>query len=123
MKSVSKMKNVKMGDKKLKLPASYIRRSKNLSHALILLKMYNEKKSKAFGLIGAAVQSARANLISELNKVNKELNENDCKVDVQIGNGNKDTKRYSPRAKGKADVICKRTSHIMVTISEVLNGQ
>lgn len=110
------LKDVRIGRKKLLLPASYIRKVGQLSKVVNVLKIHGDKK--AFKLIGMAVQSARQNLISFLNKSGEEFNDSDYFVDVQIGRGAKSMKRFMARAKGSADKITKPTSHIFVKLTK-----
>lgn len=116
------LKDVRIGRKKLLLPASYIRKIGNLSQVMTVLKIHSHKK--AFNFIAMAVQSARQNLISFLSKNGEELKESDYDVDVQIGRGAKSMKRFMARAKGSADKITKPTSHIFVKLTKrCVNGK
>jgi ribosomal protein L22 len=121
LKSNCPLKNVRIGRKKLLLPAKYLRRLKSLEKVIVAL--YVHKESKAFRLIGGAIQSARQNLISICNKNGIQFNDAEYSVDIQIGRGGKNMKRHMPRAKGSADTITKQTSHIFVFLINDIKSQ
>ena len=115
-------RNVKMGRKKLNLAAKYLSRSKNLSHAMEMLKINTFKGLKAFKLINQVLLSARANLVVKLNKLEQELKESNYLVKVYVVCGSENAKKYMPRGKGGMDILTKPTSHIFVNVEEVYNG-
>lgn len=114
MKSMSKLNNVRIGHKKLNLPARFIRKICRLDKVTANL---NIRSTKAFNLISSAIKSARHNMIVMCGKSGYEFKDSEYNVDVQIGRGGKSMKRYMPRAKGSANIITKETSHISVFIT------
>jgi large subunit ribosomal protein L22 len=119
MKSLSKLNNVRIGHKKLNLPARFIRRICRLDKVIANLSI---RSNKSFNLISSAVKSARSNMIIMCAKGGYEFKDSDYNVDVQIGRGGKSMKRYMPRAKGSANIITKETSHISVFITKNIGG-
>ena len=85
---------------------------KSYSEALGFLKLANKK---AAILIKKVLESARANA-SANNGFNGEDSELRVKV-AQVGEG-PTMKRMRPRARGSADRILKRTSHIKIVLSD-----
>lgn len=113
------LRDVAIAPKKLVLSANYVR-GKNLEYVLNNCKFYN---TKAFRLILKATKSARFNLLNEYKKNGRELQDSDFAVDVQVGRGGNNAKRYMPKAKGSFGIVTKRKSHISVTLKEVANGK
>ncbi|CRK85836.1 50S ribosomal protein L22 [Candidatus Providencia siddallii] len=95
---------------KVRLVADTIR-GKNVSQALEILTYTNKK---AAGLIKKVLESAIAN--AEQNNGADIDNLKITKILVDVG---PTTKRVMPRAKGRADRILKRTSHITVVVSDL----
>lgn len=102
---------VRMSPRRMRLVADLVR-GKQLGEALNILR-YSDKK--AAGIIKGLVESAMANA------------EQKAKVDVDslvlktiFVNPGPTMKRFMPRAMGRANRICKRSSHVYVALDEAL---
>ncbi len=85
-------------------------RGKNVTEAELILR-YTDKRVATPVL--KLLASAKANAVN-----NHDMFEDDLFVaDVQVGAG-PTLKRYLPRARGRADLLRKRTSHITITLEE-----
>lgn len=110
MEVIARHRGVKSSAQKCRLAANLIR-GKKVSTALNILSYANQKSAK---IIKKVLQSAISNA------------DHNCSVDVDglqvknilIDEGPK-TKRIKPRAKGRANYIMKRTSHITVVVSDI----
>ncbi len=101
---------VKSSVRKLKLVADLIR-GKNANLALNILHFVNKK---AAFLIKKVLNSAIFNAIN-----NKGINRDILKISKIYINNASLVKRIIPRAKGRANYISKRTSHIIIFVSDI----
>ncbi|MGL4393389.1 MAG: 50S ribosomal protein L22 [Fusobacteriaceae bacterium] len=102
-------KYVRMSPRKARLVADLVR-GKSALDALDILEFTNKK---AAGHIKKTLAAAIANASN-----NFKMDEEKLVVSSIMINEGTDLKRMSPRAKGRADVIRKPTSHIFVTVAE-----
>ncbi|WP_343183489.1 50S ribosomal protein L22 [Buchnera aphidicola] len=109
MKIIAKYKKSRSSAQKLRLIADVIR-GKKVDQAIDIL---NFSKKKASMLIKKVLESAISNA------------EHNYGLDIDLLNINKilidegpTMKRMMPRAKGRADQILKRTSHITIVLSD-----
>lgn len=109
MENIAIHRYAKSSPQKTRITANLIR-GKTASKALEILEYTNKKSAN---LIKKVVKSAIANA-----KHNNNINENELKIKKIFINEGPRMKRISPRAKGKADHILKRTSHITVIVSD-----
>ena len=87
-------------------------RGKNVDEALAILKF---TPRGAAADIAKVVKSAKANAEN-----NHEMNAENLYIASIVANQGPTIKRFMPRAKGRATMIRKRTSHIEVVLKEVL---
>lgn len=85
-------------------------RGKNVDEALAILK-YTPRG--AASIIAKVVKSAKANAEN-----NHEMDVEKLYIDSIVANQGPTIKRFMPRAKGRATMIRKRTSHIEVVVKE-----
>ncbi len=111
MNIISKGKYIRSSAQKLRLVANLIR-GKNVYVALNILSFVNKKSSL---LIKKVLLSALANAKNNFNCIKEKF----IISRIFIDNANL-VKRVFPRAKGKIDYICKRSSHITIYISNNL---
>ena len=109
MEVTAKLKNAPLSAQKGRLIANMIRGVK-VSTALDILK-FTPKKGAAFML--KLLQSAIANAENNNGADIDELDVGTVFVDESTT-----LKRISPRAKGRANRICKRTCHITIIVSD-----
>ncbi|WP_457913597.1 50S ribosomal protein L22 [Candidatus Gillettellia adelgis] len=109
METIAKHRYAHSSAQKVRLVANLIR-SKKVSHALETL-VYTNKK--AAGLVQKVLESAIANA-----EHNDAADIDDLKVKRIFVDEGPRVKRIMPRAKGRADRILKRTSHITVVVSD-----
>lgn len=109
MQTVAKLRSVRISPRKARLVADQVR-LKTVSDALTLLKF---SPKKAAVLIKQVVESAVANAENNNGADVDELRISEIMVDEGAS-----FKRFMPRAKGRANQILKRTSHISVTVSD-----
>lgn len=102
-------KMARISARKARLVADLVR-GKNIDKAIIILDNTNKKASE---LIKKVVNSASANATENHGMTMENL----FIRDIQINDG-PIIKRFRPRAKGRADRINKKTSHIKVVISD-----
>jgi large subunit ribosomal protein L22 len=102
-------KQVRVSPQKARLVVDLVR-GKPVSDALDIL---NFSTQKAAGLVRKVVESAIANAE---NNAGADIDE--LKISEIFVNEGLVMKRIKPRAKGRADRIVKRTSHITVTVSD-----
>ncbi|NLJ76925.1 MAG: 50S ribosomal protein L22 [Peptococcaceae bacterium] len=89
-------------------------RGKKVDEALAILR-YTPKRASE--VVTKVVKSAAANAENNLQMDNDELFVTSCFVDQGPS-----FKRYQPRAKGRADIRLKRTSHITVMVGDKKEG-
>lgn len=102
-------KRARSSPQKIRLVADMIR-GKTALKAIEILEYTNKKAAK---LIKKVVKSAIANA-----EHNNNINISDLKIKKIFINEGPSMKRIMPRAKGRADHILKRTSHITVIVSD-----
>ncbi|ARC54945.1 50S ribosomal protein L22 [Candidatus Riesia sp. GBBU] len=109
MKAIAKYKYAKSSAQKIRLVANLIR-NKSVYEANNILENSNKKSAR---LIKKLLNSAVANA-----KHNNKMKSEKLKVySIFVDEGSR-FKRIIPRAKGHADNILKRTSHITLVISD-----
>ena len=109
MEVVAKLKGARLSAQKARLVADQVR-GKGVEEALELL-TYSPKKGAA--IIKKVLNSAIANAEHNEGADVDELKVSKIHVDEGLT-----MKRIRPRAKGRADRILKRSSHITVTVSD-----
>jgi len=102
-------KQVRVSPQKARLVVDLVR-GKPVSDALDILAFSTQK---AAGLVRKVVESAIANAEN-----NNGADIDELKISAIFVNEGLVMKRIKPRAKGRADRIVKRTSHITVTVSD-----
>lgn len=108
MESIAKYSYARSSAQKIRLLANLIRGIK-VKEAL---KNLNFMKKKSSYFLKKVLMSAIAN-----SKNNNFYNEDYCKIKKIFVNEGPSIKRTMPRAKGRADRILKRTSHITIILS------
>jgi large subunit ribosomal protein L22 len=113
METLAKLSNARISPQKCRLVADQIR-GLNVARAIDIL-TFSEKKSA--GIIKKVLESAIANAehndgadVDELHVTSIQVNEGPFQ------------KRVKARAKGRANRILKRTSHITIKVSELNKG-
>ncbi|MEQ8858414.1 MAG: 50S ribosomal protein L22 [Pseudomonadales bacterium] len=109
MQVSAKAKRVRLSPQKARLVVDLVR-GKPVGEALDVLAFSNQK---AAGLVRKLVESAIANAENNEGADIDELKIAEIFVDEGLT-----MKRIKPRAKGRADRIFKRTSHITVTVTD-----
>jgi len=109
------LKRASISPQKARLVADQIR-GKSVNEALLLLE-YSKKKA-AF-MIRKLLMSAVANAEDRIDEFEEFVDVDDLKVAKIYVNEGSVLKRIRPRAKGRADRILKRSSHLTVTVSEI----
>jgi len=110
MESTAVLRNVQIGPKKVRLVADMIRGKKAKNSVDVL--RYTEKKAAV--AVGKVLKSAIANAENNLGLKGDTLVIKEIKVDEA-----RMLKRIKPRARGQADRIVKRASHITVVLGEI----
>lgn len=109
MKNFATHKRARSSPQKIRLVADMIR-GKKVSKAIEILEHTNKKAAK---LIKKVIESAISNA-----EHNNNIDIDDLKITKIFIDQGPSMKRILPRAKGRADHILKRTSHITVIVSE-----
>jgi large subunit ribosomal protein L22 len=109
MQTVAKLKFVRLSPQKARLVADQVR-GKPVGQALQILK-FSDKR--AAGIVRKVLESAIANA-----EHNNGADVDELKVSVIMIDEGPAMKRLRPRAKGRADRILKRTSHITVQVAD-----
>jgi large subunit ribosomal protein L22 len=109
MQTVAKLKFVRLSPQKARLVADQVR-GKPVGQALQILK-FSDKR--AAGIVRKVLESAIANA-----EHNNGADVDELKVAVIMIDEGPAMKRLRPRAKGRADRILKRTSHITVHVAD-----
>jgi large subunit ribosomal protein L22 len=109
MEALSRHKTAHISPQKCRLVADQIR-GHNVAAALDLLTFSNKK---AAGLVRKVLQSAIANAVH-----NEGADVDELRVKTVFVDEGPVLKRMSARAKGRANRILKRTSHITVLVSD-----
>ena len=108
MKAKAVVKYIRISSRKARLVLPLIRKKKALD-AVIILEHTNKKAAK---IVSGALNSAIANAKG------KKMDLDNCVVsDARVDVG-PTFKRLRPRAMGRADRVLKRSSHIIVELSE-----
>jgi len=105
-----KAKHIRVSPRKVRLVADAIR-GLEVQKALDKLKFINKKVTKPLAkLLGSAIANAEHN---------HEIEKNNLKItEIRVDDG-PTLKRWMPRAHGRATTIRKRTSHVVLTLSEI----
>jgi large subunit ribosomal protein L22 len=109
MPATAKLSMFRSTPRKTRLVADLIR-GKNVADAEAILKFTDRRTSKP---ILKLLQSAKANAVN-----NHDMFEDTLFVSKIMVNEGPRIKRYLPRARGRADMLMKRTCHIEVTLDE-----
>ncbi|KYP97627.1 50S ribosomal protein L22 [Sodalis-like endosymbiont of Proechinophthirus fluctus] len=109
METIAQYRHARSSARKIRLVADLIR-GKEVSQALEVLNYINKK---AASLVKKVLESAIANA-----EHNGGADIDDLKVTKIFVDAGPSMKRIMPRAKGRADRILKRTSHITVVVSD-----
>lgn len=109
METIAKYRHARSSAQKVRLVTSLIR-GKKVSQALEILAYTNKK---AATLVNKVLESAIANAEN-----NDGLDIDELRVTKIFVDEGPTMKRIMPRAKGRADRILKRTSHITVAVSD-----
>ena len=109
MATIAKYRYARISAQKLRLVADQVR-GLPVDKAMNLL---NFSEKKAAGIIKKVLESAIANA-----EHNDGADIDELKVSLIYVDEGPSMKRLRPRARGRADRITKRTSHVMVSLSE-----
>lgn len=109
MEVTAKLKNAPLSAQKGRLVADMIR-SMNVSRALDILKFTPKKGAQ---IMRKLLESAVANAEN-----NNGVDIDELKIGMVFVDEAATLKRISPRAKGRANRICKRTCHITIKVSD-----
>lgn len=112
METIAKHRYARSSAQKVRL-VSYLIRGKKVSQALEVLNYTNKK---AASLLKKVLESAIANA-----EHNNGIDIDDLKIAKIFVDVGPSIKRIMPRAKGRADRILKRTSHITIIVSDHRN--
>ena len=109
MEVTARLKNAPLSAQKGRLVADMIRKM-NVSGALDVLKFTPKKGAQLMlKLLESAIANAENNNGADIDEL---------KVGVVYVDESTTLKRISPRAKGRANRICKRTCHITIIVSD-----
>jgi len=103
------VKQVRISARKVRLVADLVR-GRNVEEALTQLRFTSKA---AVPIMTKLLKSARANAVNDLEMDNERLYVREIYVDEGVS-----FKRVMPRARGRADRITKRSSHINVVVAE-----
>ena len=109
METVAKLRNAKISAQKVRLVVDQVR-GMPVERAVDLLRFSNKK---AAHIVGKVLNSAIANA-----EHNEGADIDELKVSTAFVDEGPTYKRIQPRAKGRANRILKRTSHITVAVSD-----
>lgn len=114
MRVTAKLKNLRIAPRKVQLITELIK-GLEVNEAIVQLENTVKRSSEPVGkLLRSAIANAENN--SGLDKDNLYV------FDIKMGEGPR-LKRWTPRAYGRASQILKRTSHIYLTLDEVVEGK
>ncbi|MBS3740855.1 MAG: 50S ribosomal protein L22 [Candidatus Cloacimonetes bacterium] len=113
MEAIAKVKNQRGSAKKIRLVADLIR-NKNVNEAKDIL-FYSKKGASE--LLLKLLNAAIANAVHKKSKVNT----NELFINKIFVDEGPTMKRMKPRARGMADLMRRRTSHITVSVSDESN--
>ncbi len=106
---VAKLRHLRIAPRKVRLVADLIRK-KPVNEALVILDFTRKKAALPLKkLLNSAIANAKNNF--QLDPSNLYISK------ITVDEGPK-YKRWMPRARGRADLILKRTSHITLVLSE-----
>ncbi len=109
MAATAKLRMLRSTPRKTRLVADLIR-GKDVSQAEAILRFTDRRAATPLLKL---LESAKANAVN-----NHDMFEDSLFVSqIQVGDG-PTLKRYLPRARGRADLMRKRTSHISITLEE-----
>ncbi len=109
MQAKASLRMLRVTPRKTRLVADLIR-GKNVGDASDILRYTNKRSAKP---ILKLLESARSNAVN-----NHDMFEDSLYVkEIQVGDG-PTLKRYMPRARGRADLLRKRTCNIVITLEE-----
>jgi len=108
METIAKHRHARSSAQKVRLVADLIR-GKKVSQALDILTYTNKKAVLVKKVLESAIANAEHNDGADID---------DLKVTKIFVDEGPSMKRIMPRAKGRADRILKRTSHITVVVSD-----
>lgn len=106
----SRVRNVRIAPRKVRLVLDLVR-GKSVQDAVDTLKLLNKRSSP---VLTKAIQSAIANA-----KAKATVDIDRLIVKTAYADGGAVMRRYLPRAQGRATPIRKRTSHIVIGLSEI----
>ncbi len=109
MQATAKVTGVRITPRKVRLVIDLVR-GKKVADALGILANVNKSASP---VVAKLIKSAAANAVN-----NNKMDESKLYVDTIYANEGPRLKRFMPRAKGSANSIIKRTSHITVVVKE-----
>jgi large subunit ribosomal protein L22 len=109
MEALARLTQARISPQKCRLVADQIRGLK-VDKAMELLAFH---KKKAAQIVRKVLESAIANA-----EHNEGADVDELKVSLILIDEGPMLKRFMPRAKGRANQICKRTSHITIKVSE-----
>ncbi len=113
MEAYAKLKYVRSSSFKIRLITNLIKKKK----VDIALNILNFSKRKAAFIVKKVLNSAIYNAINNFN-----LDYNNLVISkIYVDNGSL-IKRILPRAKGRVNYILKRTSHITIFVSDLINN-
>lgn len=110
MEARAELRHARISARKVKIVIDLIR-GKNAKEAIAILKYTNKA---AVPMVEKLLKSAIANAVN-----NNKMDETKLYISEIYANQGPTMKRILPRAKGSADRIRKRTSHIVVVLKEV----
>lgn len=119
MESKAKLRLARVSPQKARLVADLIR-GKQASEALEILK-FTRKKSAGF--FHKLVESAVANAEHKANKTDEFLDIDDLYIRTVFVDQGPTLRRFRPRARGSANRIHKKTSHITVILETSAQGE
>ena len=109
MEAKAELRHARISARKVKIVIDLIR-GKNAKEAVAILKYTNKA---AAPIVGKLLKSAMANAVN-----NNHMDETKLYISEIYANQGPTMKRVMPKAKGSADRIRKRTSHITVVLKE-----
>jgi len=109
MEVIAKAKDIGVSPRKMRLLVNMVR-GKKVDEALTILNFASTPKAR---IIAKVVKSAAANAEN-----NFQMSPQDLKVVDIFADEARTLKRFRPRARGRANPILKRSSHITVIVSD-----
>lgn len=107
-------RTIRIAPRKMRLVADLIR-GKKVSEARDIL-VFTQKVSAP--ILRKVLDSAVANAENAAAETRERIDTDEMVVDTIMVNEGQTIKRYQPRARGRASKIRKRTSHVVLTISD-----